>query len=43
VGVYARYRAGARGTVDDAGQVAAFRAQVDHAAAAADAVAGGLP
>jgi aminoglycoside phosphotransferase (APT) family kinase protein len=42
-GVYARYRAGARGTVDDAGQVAAFRAQVDHAAAAADAVAGGLP
>jgi aminoglycoside phosphotransferase (APT) family kinase protein len=40
-GVYARYRAGAKGDVDDAGQVDAFRAQVEQAATAAEAAAGG--
>jgi aminoglycoside phosphotransferase (APT) family kinase protein len=41
-GVYARYLAGARGDVDDTSQLDAFRMQVEHAAAAADEIAGGL-
>jgi aminoglycoside phosphotransferase (APT) family kinase protein len=35
-GVYARYRAGAKGDMEDAGHVDAFRLQVEHAAALAD-------
>jgi aminoglycoside phosphotransferase (APT) family kinase protein len=41
-GVYARYRAGAKGDVDDA-QIDTFRTQVDHAATLADEIAAGLP
>jgi aminoglycoside phosphotransferase (APT) family kinase protein len=40
-GVYARYRAGAKGDVDDA-QIYTFRTQVDHAATLADEIAAGL-
>jgi aminoglycoside phosphotransferase (APT) family kinase protein len=40
-GVYARYRAGAKGDVDDA-QIDTFRTQVDHSATLADEIAAGL-
>jgi aminoglycoside phosphotransferase (APT) family kinase protein len=41
-GVYARYLAGAKGDVDDAGPVDAFRQQVEHAAAMAEEISGRL-
>jgi aminoglycoside phosphotransferase (APT) family kinase protein len=41
-GVYARYRAGAKGALDDSTQLDEFRSQVERAAAQADAAAGRL-